>query len=151
MKRLSFASAIIINPHEINQIRCRTANPSRFEEIATKLRKAAREVKKEWSNYSPEEREELKQLAYKLIEPTKGVRNIWLRAWSKVYALFVLLTNQEEALSACVEALDMLIDNILDAVEREDHVYQQVLSDTLEEINSNPGLGEPVDAQRRQG
>nr|MDZ8288529.1 hypothetical protein [Nostoc sp. ChiSLP01] len=148
---MSFASAIIRNPHEIKQIRCRTANPSRFEEIAIKLRKTAREVKREWNNYSPEERAKLKQLAYDLIEPPKGVPNLWLKVWSKAYALFVVLTNQQEALCACMEALDMLIDNILDAIEREDHVYQQVLSDTLEEINSNPGVGEPVDAERRQG
>ena len=63
--------------------------------------------------------------------------------------VFIKATGQEEAFHDCIDALDCLVDNILDAIEREDPDYQQVLSDTLEELSSNPGSGEPVNADKR--
>lgn len=69
--------------------------------------------------------------------------------WVEAYMLFIKVIGQEEAFRFCINALDCLVDNILDAVEREDPGYQQVLSDTLEELTSNSESGEPINADRR--
>lgn len=138
------STAINIDFYEIQQIRCRTANPSRFEEIAERIRKAARTVKREWNNFSAEDREKLKHLAYDLIERPKRVPSLWRNLWVKAYSWFIVLTNQAEAFCSCIEAIDMLVDNILDAVEREEVSYQAVLSDTLEQLYSNTEQGQAL-------
>lgn len=143
------STAVLIDSGEIRQIRHRTVNPSRFTMIGRRLHRAAKKVKEEWSNFSPEDREALKALAYELIEPPKGVSSWWLRPWVEAYMLFIKVTGQKEAFCFCINALDCLVDNILDAIEREDPRYQQVLSDTLEELTSNSESGEPVNADRR--
>lgn len=144
------STAIILNPHEIRQLQRRTVNPSKFTTLGIEIRRAAKVIKKEWKNFSPEDREMLKSLAYDLIEPRPWcLDNLWLKLQARVYMLFIRATGQEQALYFCLDALDCLIDNILDAVERENPDYQQVLLDTLEEVSTNPGAGEPVDADRR--
>lgn len=143
------STAIIIDPREIQQIRHRTINSSRFTMLGRKIHRLAKVVKQEWENFSLEDRETLKKLAYDLIEPSSRLSSLWLKLWDKVYMVFIKVTRQEQALYFCLDALDCLIDNILDAIERENADYQQVLSDTLEELSSNPGVGEPVDADTR--
>lgn len=139
-----------IDPREIKQVHSITADPSRLTTLGHKIDRLARKVKKEWNSFSVEEREAMARLAYDLLEPPKGVGKLWLRLRAKAYTIFIIAINQVEVLYFCLDAVDTLIDNILDAVEREDPVYQQVLSDTLEEVISNPGAGEPVDADRRR-
>lgn len=143
------STAIIIDPREIQQIHHRTVNPSRFTMLGRKIHRLAKAVKQEWKNFSLEDRETLKELAYDLIESPKGVSSLWLKLWVTPYMVFIKVTRQEESLYFCLDALDCLIDNILDAIERENAEYQKVLSGTLEELSSNPGAGELVDADRR--
>lgn len=134
---------------EIQQIQSRTANPSRFTTIGRRIHQLARTVKKDWDSFSVEEQQDLKDLAYQLIEPPQGLARLRLNIWAKFYTIFIVVTNQAEALFYCIDAIDTLVDNILDAVEREYPVYQRILSDTLEEVISNPEVGEPIDADSR--
>lgn len=92
----------------------------------------------------------MKSLAYDLLESPKGINGLWVNIWAKAYMVYINLTNQQQALYSCLDALDVLIDTIFDAVERDDVGYQQALSDTLKEISSNPDAGEPVDANTRE-
>lgn len=67
-----------------------------------------------------------------------------------LYALsYLKITGQEEAFRFCIDALDRLVDNILDALEREDSNYQQTLANTLEELKSNAEIGEVLDGANR--
>lgn len=142
------STAIGIDSHEIQQIWRRTANPSsRFDEIAARLYRAAITVKQEWNNFSAQEREALKNLAYKIIEPYSGLPRLWRQAWTTAYMVFIVVTNQTFAFCSCIEALDMLVDNILDAVEREEASYQAVLSDTLEQLYSNKEKGQALEPE----
>ena len=56
---------------------------------------------------------------------------------SKIYLLFLNLSSQRESFDACVDAIDFLVDTILDCIEQDDPGYQAVLSDTLEELRLN--------------
>ena len=141
------ASMVVIDSSAIRQIRHKTVNPSRFIMLAKGNLRAARAVKKGWNDLPIEDREFLKSLAYDLIEPPKGVHRLWLRAWAVAYMAFIKATGQEEEFCLCVQSLDLLIDNILDAIEREHPYYEQVLSDTLEEMNSNLEVGELIDGK----
>ncbi|GAB4298012.1 MAG: hypothetical protein Fur0025_36320 [Oscillatoriaceae cyanobacterium] len=136
---------IFLSPDEIKQVQRRTVNPSRFFQIEREIRKAAVLVTSEWSNFSAEQRDTLQKLAYELIEPPTGAEKICLTFWSQAFMLYIKLTGQEAALTACIQAVDNLIDNILDAIEREEESYQKLLSDSLVELErSNWDIGESV-------
>ncbi|RUS95599.1 hypothetical protein DSM106972_089550 [Dulcicalothrix desertica PCC 7102] len=131
------STAIVIDSYEIRSIWQRKVSPSsRFDEIAARLRRVANTVKQEWNNFSDEDRESLKKLAYILREePPKGIVSLTRKLRIAAYTLFLDVTNQKEAFYSCIEALDLLVENILDAVERTDPGYQAVLSDTLEQLS----------------
>lgn len=145
------ASIVLIDSSEIRQIRHRTVNPSRFLTLAQRNLRVAEVVEKEWNNLVVEDRELLKSLAYDLIEPPKGLRRLGLKLWMEAYMIFIKVTGQEEELCFCLQTLDLLVDRILDAIEREQPYYNQTLSDTLEEVISSPGVEELIDGQGQTG
>lgn len=140
------STAIVIFTHEFEQIRQRKISPSsNFEQLTAKIRKLTHRVKQEWSNISVEDREGLKEFAYDWLEESaKGVFGLKSKIWSKIYLLFLVVTNQTEAFMSCIKALDTLVDTILDAVERQDPSYQAVLSDTLEQLYSGTIQGKEL-------
>lgn len=145
------STAILLNFHEIRQIQRRTVPPSRFIQLGHKLQCSAKKIRREWSNFSAEEREALQELVYDLIEPPSGVSALPLKVLAKANMLMIKVKGQEKEFFFCLSALDCLIDAILDAVERENSTYQQVLSDTLEELTSNSGSEETLKAEETRG
>jgi hypothetical protein len=144
-----FDSGFDFNVEELRQIQFRTVNPSRFNILGRNLQKAADLIKRNWKSFSPEEKMALQKFAYALLEPPTGVGSLKLKIQAAIYKLLIKATGQEKDFCFCLEAIDCFIDNILDAVERDDSSYQQVLSDTLKEVTDNPESGEPVDANTR--
>jgi uncharacterized protein Yka (UPF0111/DUF47 family) len=139
------STAIVIDSYEIQSIWQRKASvSSSFDEIAVKLRRIAKTVKQEWNNFSEEDREALKELAYSIIEPKKSIFTPWRKIRARVYMMFLAATNQLEAFELCIKALDMLVENILDAVERQDSGFQALLSDTLEQLYSDEEQGKAL-------
>ena len=129
------STAILIDCYEIQRISQRKASPSsRFDKIAVKLCTLAKKVKQEWNNFSEEDREALKELAHTISEPRDSMFSPWHKIWARAYVLFLAMTNQLKAFDSCIKALDMLVENIFDAVERQDCSYKAVLSDTLEQL-----------------
>lgn len=122
----------------------------RFVSLGQTICEQAEAIKKEWNSYLQEDREALKSVAYNLLESPKGINGLASSIWAKAYMVYVKLTNQQQAFYFYFDALDVLIDTILDAVERDDVGYQQVLLDTLNEINSNLDAGEVVDTNTRE-
>lgn len=139
------------NIKELRQIQRRTPSPSRFGTLGKELCRAAKLIKRDWKSYSPDQKITLQEFAYDLLESPTGAKSIRLRIRTGLYMLFVKATGQEKEFFFCLDAMDRLIDNILDAVERDDSSYEQVLSDTLKELNDNPESGEPIDANTRGG
>ncbi len=117
-------TAVVIDSSEIRSFGHRAVNPSDFVVLSEKIHRAARAVKKEWNNFSVEDREDLKSLAYDLIDPPKGPSRLWFKVWAQVYIIRIKATGQEKPFKDCLQALDCLVDNILDAVEREHPYYR---------------------------
>lgn len=112
-----------------------------FSLFTQSLYRAAAIIKEHWRDIPATDRELIKSLAYTLIEPPKGLSGLLLKSCAKVFLVYVQLTGQKQSLSECLQAFDCLIDNILDAVEREHPLYCQVLSEALEEICRQEELG----------
>lgn len=136
---------------EIRQITDKRIKPSLLLDIGHKIDKGAKLIQEKWYSFSESDREELKNIAYRLLENPQGLKALWMYFWGIIYMLFIKITGQEEAFHYCIDALDRLVDNILDAVERENSNYQQTLVDTLEELKSNPEIGEVLDESIRYG
>lgn len=129
----------------------KATNQSRFLKLARTNIRAANLVKKHWNNLSIEDREFLKSFAYDLIEPPTGLSRLWSRLRAEVYTIFIKVTGQEEEFCLCIQSLDYLIDSILDAIEREHPYYEQILSDTLEEVISSLEVEELIDGKGQSG
>jgi len=135
---LTMSSAVLIDFDQVYQVRGKkVASTSKFDEIASHLKKASRQIKTEWNNFSAEQRDYLTDFAHSCIEPTQGATGFLEILKSKIYLLFLNLTSQRESFDACVDAIDFLVDTILDCIEQDDPGYQAVLSDTLEELRLN--------------
>jgi hypothetical protein len=132
------SSAVLIDFGQIYQVRGnKVASAAKFDEITSRLKKASREIKTEWNNFSSEQRDYLTDFAYSFIEPTQEATGFLDILKSKIYLLFLNLSSQRESFDACIDAIDFLVDTILDCIEQDDPGYQAVLSDTLEELRLN--------------
>jgi hypothetical protein len=110
------SAAILLNTGEIRRLQFRAVSPSKFVHLGRTLHRTAKIIKKEWHNFSPDDRNLLKEFADELIEPHTGLPT---RLWAGLYMLFIRLRGQEKEFLFCLNALDCLIDAILDAIERE--------------------------------
>lgn len=135
---------------EIEQFQRRVIRPSRFAELACLFRKAAKKIKSDWANFSPEERYLLQKLAYDIIEPSQGLDKLLLETLAIPYMFFLQISRQKQDFLDCLDALDELADIILDAIERQSPIHQKELSDILEEVISDPNIGEFVDGGNRR-
>jgi hypothetical protein len=52
------------------------------------------------------------------------------------YLIWLRAIGQKKTFDACVVALDRLVDNILDAVEREDPYYEEMIISLLSDVFS---------------
>jgi hypothetical protein len=130
-----------LNPYEIRQFNRREFtqfNSSSFVKLERKIKQTANTIRNEWGNFSPDEQEYWRKLAYDLIEsvsvPVTGLESFLVQIRVRAYMLFIKVIGQEEAFRSCADALDCLVDNILDAIERDSYSYQQELLATLEEV-----------------
>lgn len=132
------SSAVLIDFEQVYQVRGnKVSSAAKFDEYASYFKKASREIKTEWTNFSSEQRDALRDFAYSLIDPKEEFTGFWDILKAKIYLLFLHLTSQRESYDACVDAIDFLVDTILDCIEQNDPSYQAVLSDTLEELRLN--------------
>ncbi|WP_071187998.1 hypothetical protein [Trichormus sp. NMC-1] len=132
------SSAVLIDFEQIYQVRGnKVSSSAQFDEYASYFKQASREIKAEWNNFSSEQRDALRDFAYSLIESTEEVTGFLDILKAKIYLLFLNLTSQRESYDACIDAIDFLVDTILDCIEQNDPEYQAVLSDTLEELRLN--------------
>ncbi|AFZ23625.1 hypothetical protein Cylst_1335 [Cylindrospermum stagnale PCC 7417] len=132
------SSAVLIDFGQIHQVwDKKVASSSKFDELASRLKRASRVIRAEWSNFSSEQRDELRDFAYSLISPPDGVPGFFGILRAKVYLLFLNFTSQRESFDSCIDAIDFFVDTILDCIEQNDPGYQAVLSDTLEELRLN--------------
>jgi hypothetical protein len=141
-------TVVIVNPDEIKQFKYGVVvNSSKFLLLGEKVHRLAKIIQEEWHNFEQEDQNLLIRLAYDLIEPNNNIWKFPQKLWSFVNLLIIKITGQEREFLFCVNAIDCLVDTILDAIEQEDITYQEVLSDSLREVRDNPESGEFVDAK----
>jgi hypothetical protein len=126
----------------------RLIKPKRFVIIGQNLHKEAKHIDNSWDELSSEQKEELKKLAYGLLNPSEESGKLTY-IWTSIYWLFIKLTGEEESFLFCLDALDCLVDSILNAIENEQIISSTILNDTLKEITSNNEFSEPLDERNR--
>lgn len=127
--------------------RPRQAHPSRLQRMVEVARHVRILVERDWKGLPPKTREQLRTLAYWVIEPEpkrSGLQDI-VRSFSArtQMAANVLLYGPDTVSSLLVETR-RLIDAILDAVERDQESYERkkvyALREALREWRSAPSM-----------
>lgn len=126
--------------HQIRQFHRRELvkfKPDYLKKLARTIAHKATTVQNTWTTLSPDERKSWRKLAYEIIdvEPA-GFFEQMRRMRARTYLIFVRAIGQKKAFDECVVALDCLIDAILDAIEREDPRYEQMLIALLNDVFS---------------
>lgn len=139
-----------LNFNEIESVQQRRLiKPKRFVIIGRSLHTAAQHIDNSWDELSSEEKESLKKLAYGLLDPSQNSGKL-IDIWASIYYwLFIKLTGQEESFHFCLDALDCLVDSILNAIENEQIRSSTILNDTLKELTSSNEFSESVDERNR--
>lgn len=119
--------------------------------LAQKINRIAINIKKSWHKLPVEEREKLQKLAYQLTEPRQGLDGLFSQFLSRIRLIIIVATGQTDALIAYSQAFDLLIDNIFDAIERSDSIYEETLSETLDELIADPESGKVLQAGETRG
>ena len=100
-------------------------------------------MKTNWNGFSPDQKESLRKFAYWSLGESESQERPVTEVLPKLVfttvklgfkLLKLKLRGEYQELMLCVDKLDTLVDNILDAIEKEDPLYQTVLVDTLEEL-----------------
>lgn len=139
------SATIALNTTELQQIsQSKELRSLELLLLARKINRAAVIVKKQWHKLSDEEREKLKNLAYDLSESRSGLGSVISKFLSLIRITIIVANGQADALIAYCEAMNSLVDNIFEAVERDEPEYQAVLSETLQELISDAGSSSKV-------
>lgn len=165
--QFSSYSGSVVNLQHINDA---TQNLNRLSEL---YRFGAERIEGTWSHLSDQERQELKEFVYFLIEENDSNKKIPLHLVifdffrSRFYGLRTLIfyVNQlkqlnrqlslyKEAKQRCAESQYQFIDAVLNEIEKDDPCYQQVLSDTLDELTCKGSelnsVGVPIPEDTRE-
>ena len=116
---------------------------SKYSLIAQAIEDLSEDVKTNWNGFSPDQKESLRKFAYWSLGESESQERPVTEVLPKLVfttvklgfkLLKLKLRGEYQELMLCVDKLDTLVDNILDAIEKEDPLYQTVLVDTLEEL-----------------
>jgi esterase/lipase len=132
------SATIVFNTKELQQIS--QSKEIRYLELfllARKLNRAAVIVKKQWHKLSDEERENLKKLAYNLTESRSGLGSVISKFLTLIRIAIIVTNGQADALIAYCKAMNSLVDNIFEAVEKDKPEYQAVLLESLQQLTSD--------------
>lgn len=127
--------AITINPDEIQQIsQPRTVNSSRLRVLARKTEALAIAVENKWQYFSPKEQELLESLIYSSIAHPEGKNNTFISSFlTRLSLAWILIKGETDSLTKYLQALSRLKNAVLDAIERENPTYNQVMTEVVKE------------------
>lgn len=144
-------TALVLNNRnfrEIQKAQGAGISTAQLLRVAAFVNEATNVIVNRWHDIPMAEQEQLIRFAYSLLEPQPGLRGWWQRNIATVRFAMLSLKGHRRALDQCRESIDRLVDAILNQVETQDHLYQQTLVDTLEQISADPNQGpvlEPED------
>ena len=102
--------------------------------VTKKIGRLTKFVDQNWEELTEQQKESLKLFAYDILEKPKGLEAIKIGALAFVVSVAIKITQQEKQIQRFGEKIDDLIDTILTKIEEDDPIYQETLSNTLEEL-----------------
>lgn len=134
---------ITLNPREIKQIsQPRQVSSSRLKDLARSALALATKVEKEWSDFSPEERNLIEAIIYESITERTNIRSFISNLSFRLSLAWILIKGETDALIEYFNALQRLKVVVLNAIEREHPEYEQKMTAALqsalaESVNSS--------------
>jgi addiction module HigA family antidote len=121
--------------HQIRQFHRRelvNLKPDYFQKLTRTIAHKANAIRNSWTTLSPDEKESWRKLAYEVIDAEPA--SFFRRMRASACFIFVRAIGQKKVFDECVLALDCLVDAILNASEREDPRYEQMLIAALDDV-----------------
>ncbi len=110
--------------HQIRQFHRRELvnfKPDYLQKLTRPIAHKANTIRNSWTTLSNKEKESWRKLACDIIEAEPA--GFFWRMRASAYLIWVRAIGQKKAFDECAMALDCLVDNVLDAIEREDLQY----------------------------
>jgi hypothetical protein len=100
-------------------------------------------VENKWQYFSPKERELLESLIYSSMAHPEGKNNTFISSFlTRLSLAWILIKGETDSLTEYLQARSRLKNAVLDAIERENPTYNQVMTevvkDALDESEESP-------------
>jgi plasmid maintenance system antidote protein VapI len=115
--------------HQIRQFHRRELvkfKPDYLQRLTRTIAHKASTIRNSWTTLSPDEKESWRKLACEIIKAEPA--SFFERMRASVYLIWVRAIGQKKAFDECVVALDCLVDEILNAIKREDPRYEMTIA-----------------------
>lgn len=150
-KALNTAMLIDIQQQAL-EVKRSKLEPSKFDVLTRELHQKSEVVRYRWDTLRGDQKEAFRQFANKLTDSKIVLPiSIFDKLSARISLLRIFLLGHGEAFLRCVDALDQLIDNVLDAMEREEHTYQEALSDTINSVPNVSSDSQALDVETGSG
>ncbi|UXE62997.1 MAG: hypothetical protein KA717_10125 [Woronichinia naegeliana WA131] len=113
------------NEQKLNEIKQLKKAHSPTSDILALIKKLTNLVNTQWDTLPSDHKEKLIEFAYSVLD-TETSRPTLLSKFEAIwYSLLIIIQGRQKQIVECVEALDILVDEILDKVENDNPQFQE--------------------------
>jgi hypothetical protein len=113
------------NEQKLNEIKQPKKAHSPTSDILALIKKLTNLVNTQWDTLPSDHKEKLIEFAYSVLD-TETSRPTLLSKFEAIwYSLLIIIQGRQKQIVECVEALDILVDEILDKVENDNPQFQE--------------------------
>ena len=113
------------NDQKLNDIKQPEKANSPTSDILALIKKLTNLVNTEWDNLPSEHKEKLIDFAYSVLDAETSKPTFLSRLEAICYSLLVFIQGRRKQILNCVDALEILVDDILNKVENDDSQFQE--------------------------
>ena len=113
------------NDQQLNDIKQPKKANSPTSDILALIKKLTNLVNTQWDTLSSDHKEKLIDFAYSVLDAETSEPTLPSRLEAIWYSLLIVIQGRQKQILDCVDALDILVDEILNRVENDDPQFQE--------------------------
>ena len=113
------------NEQKLNEIKQPKKAHSPTSDILALIKKLTNLVNTQWDTLPSDHKEKLIEFAYSVLDAETSRPTLLSKFEAIWYSLLIIIQGRQKQIVECVEALDILVDEILDKVENDNPQFQE--------------------------
>ena len=113
------------NEQKLNEIKQLKKAHSPTSDILALIKKLTNLVNTQWDTLPSDHKEKLIEFAYSVLDAETSRPTLLSKFEAIWYSLLIIIQGRQKQIVECVEALDILVDEILDKVENDNPQFQE--------------------------